>query len=383
VALRRRILDLLGAEPQWLTGDDDATEIAWKSGPAVTFFHVTAGTPDRRDVGVLRVSTPVARAGNSAAARDLCLGLNTYVTTSRWTVAPVGGGGGASPDGAEEVELGCAFVVGQDSLADLEGFALWCVREQVAYATVQMWNGLVAKEVAGRACHYQGFPGGERDDPGSWHPVTHHLQQVLVPNRDLPSDGLADELQAAFRELREAMFRGGTAAWFSAQDTPPLACEMPFSWGAYSDGVIGGQGGRGLPTALVQAMYNGHPSAGNGLLITMYIPVRPDGDIPDVVNTLNRADAEVPWATHSIGGWSLKDGTPVYVIYLPSVLARQDINIPGVMREVLLTLTRQALLARRILLPPEALEWEDKNALVGLAAPQVRHGLAWGETQVA
>lgn len=83
VALRRRILDLLGAEPQWLIGDDDATEIAWKPGPAVTFFHVTSGRPDRRDVGVLRISTPVARVGNSAAAKDLCLGFNTYVTTSR------------------------------------------------------------------------------------------------------------------------------------------------------------------------------------------------------------------------------------------------------------------------------------------------------------
>ena len=61
VALRRRILDLLGAEPQWLTGDDNARVIAWKSGLAVTFFHVTAGTPDRRDVGMLQVSTPLAR----------------------------------------------------------------------------------------------------------------------------------------------------------------------------------------------------------------------------------------------------------------------------------------------------------------------------------
>jgi hypothetical protein len=118
----------------------------------------------------------------------------------------------------------------------------------------------------------------------------------------------------------------------STQDTPPLVCEMPFSWDSYPGGVVGGQGGRGLPTALVQAMYNGHPHAGNGLSITIYIPVRPDGDIPGVMNTLNRADAEVPWVTHSIGGWSLKDGTPVYVIYLPAVLAWQDITIPGMMR---------------------------------------------------
>jgi hypothetical protein len=44
---------------------------------------------------------------------------------------------------------------------------------------------------------------------------------------------------------------------------------------------------------------------------------------------------------------------------------------------------RQALLARRIVLPSDALGWEDKNALVGLAAPQVLHGLAWGEIEVA
>lgn len=383
VALRRRILDLLGTEPQWLTGGDDATEIAWKSGPAVTFFHVTPGMPDRRDVGVLRISTPVARTTDSAAARDLCLGFNTYNTTNRWTVVPARGGGEASGDEAVEVEVSCAFVVGPDSPADLESFALWCMREQVAYATTQMWSGYIAEEVAGQECHYGGFPGGERDEPGCFHPATRHLHDVVGPNRDLPSDGPADELQAAFRELRDAMLRDGTGAWFAAQDTPPLTCEVPFSWQPYPEGVIGGQGGRGLPTALVQTLHNGHPN-GNGLLITMHLPVKPEGSVANVMNALNRADAEVPWASHSIGGWSLKDGTPVYVIYLPAVLAwQEDIRIRAVMREVLLTLALQALLARRILLPPGAQQWQDKNALVGLAASPARHGLAWGETETA
>lgn len=214
-----------------------------------TAWALTPGAPDRRDVGVLRISTPVARAGNSAAARSLCLNFNTYLTTSRWRVVPAGGGagdGGSSTGLAEEVELSCAFVVDQGNLAGLEGFAFWCVQEQVASATVQMWNGFIAREVAGRACRYGGFPGGKRDDPDSWHPVTQHLQQVLVPSRDLPSDRLADELQAAFRELREAMLRDGTGAWFSARDSPPLLCEMPFCWDTYPGGVIGGQGGRGF-----------------------------------------------------------------------------------------------------------------------------------------
>lgn len=59
----------------------------------------------------------------------------------------------------------------------------------------------------------------------------------------------------------------------------------------------------------MQVMYSRRPNAGNGPLITMCIPVRPDGDAADVVNTLNLADAAAPWATHSVGGWSHKDDT--------------------------------------------------------------------------
>ena len=104
---------------------------------------------------------------------------------------------------------------------------------------------------------------------------------------------------------------------------------------------------------------------------------------------------EVAGASHSFGGWTISttvsggDSTaPGCEIFLPAAFAESVANRPYVMREILLTLARQALLARRVLVPPDKRSAEDHGPGIGLAvaadpvATFVRgpHGLAWGET---
>jgi hypothetical protein len=382
-ALRGRLLELLGAEPEWTTGDHDSPVMAWKSGPATTFFHVTAGAAGTPDLGMLRVYTPVAWVGNGNAARDVCLDLNANATTVRWSVAREAD---ASGEYGEELQLSSAFVIGPHNQAELETFALWCVREQIAIATAHLRDGSVAEAVAGQSSSYTGFPGG--DDRADWHEAVFFYERVVLPGAELQSEGLADELQAAFRALRDAMFEEGTSAWFASSDDPPLTCEMPFTWQPYPNRTITRMAEEQLPTALVQATLDDHPDLGNGLRIAVWVPRDPAGNVAQAINALNRLDTEVPASTHSLGGWTMTEKAPACVIYLPAAFAGSVANLPLVMREILLTLARQALLARRVLLPSDERSPEDYGAGLGLAvsadpaATFVRgpHGLAWGET---
>ena len=388
-ALRGRILELLGAEPEWTINDHDSPVMMWRSGPATTFFQVTAGAAGTPDLGVLRVYTPVAWAGNGNAARDVCLDLNANATTVRWSVAREAGDSGEYD---EELQLSCAFVVGPHNQAELESFALWCVREQIAIATAHIRDGSVAEAVAGQSSIYTGFPGG--DDRADWHEAVSFYERVVLPGAELSSSGLADELQAAFRVLLDAMFEEGSGAWFAGQDDPPLTCEMPFTWDPYPDGVItrmptsDDDPGEKPPTALVEAEIAEHTDLGNGLRITVYLPRDPAGHAGRAINALNRLDAEVAGSSHSIGGWTMTEKAPGCVIFLPAAFAESVTNLPLVMREILLTLVRQALLARRVLLPPAERSAEDFGSGLGLAVAADRlatfaqgpHGLAWGET---
>jgi hypothetical protein len=76
------------------------------------------------------------------------------------------------------------------------------------------------------------------------------------------------------------------------------------------------------------------------------------------------------------------------VVFLPAAFAESVANRPYVMREILLTLARQALLARRVLVPADERSADDRSPDLGLAvaadplATFVRgpHGQAWGET---
>jgi hypothetical protein len=394
-ALRARLLELLGAEPEWMTGDHDCPGIVWSSGLATTMFEVTAGADGTPDVGGLRVYTPVAAARNGNTARDVCSELNASTATARWSVVRE-----RDPDGTcyDEVQLQCAFVVGPGNQDLLESFALWCVREQIAVATGHIRAGDVAAAVSGVCSRYTGFPAGD-ERPG-WHPVTSFIDRVVLPSASLSADGLADELQEAFRGLRDTMVGERTSAWFAAEDTPPLTCETPFAWEPYPDGVIthmrvsDDDPGDKPPTALLESELTKHPEFGNGLRITIHVPRDPRGHSGRAINELNRLDTKVAGASHSFGGWTISqavsgDGTsPGCEIFLPAAFAESVANRRYVMREILLTLARQALLARRVLLPADERSAGDCGPGIGLAVAadplaafaRGPHGLAWGET---
>lgn len=397
-ALRARLLALLGAEPDWLIGGHDSRQVIWNSGVATTLFEVADAADGTPDLGVLRVITPVASARNGNAARDLCLQLNAETGLTRWSVA-------REPDGAgqryDEVQASCAFVVGAHSQDTLEGLALWCVREQIAVATGHILSGDLAKALGGRHMRYEGFPGG--DDRPDRHPVTSFLEQVVQPGAALPelADTLAEGLLAAFRDLREAMFEEGVAAWYTMHDRVPLTFESPFSWELYPQGVVTTERSsdddpRKPPTALVESVVTEHPSLGPGLRAAVHVPRDPRGHAGRAANALNLLDAKVPGSSQSIGGWTISriieptyDSTgPGCEIFLPAAFASSVEYLPVALREILLTLARQALLARRVLVPREQQVAEDRADGIGLAAAadpletRVRgpHGLAWGET---
>lgn len=393
--LRARLLDLLGAEPEWMTGDHDAAGIGWNSGLATTMFEVSDGAEGTPDLGVLRVFTPVAVAGNGNAARDVCAELNAGTGTARWSVAPQRGADGSCYD---EVQVSCAFVVGPHNRDALESFALWCVREQIATATAHIRSGDVASAVSGTFIRYAGFPAG--DERADWHPVVSFAEEVLRPGASLPADVLGDELLEAFHGLRGRMFDERTSAWFTLREEFPLTFETPFGWQPYPGGVItrmrAGDEDENTgkpPTALVECALTEHAELGNGLRIAVHVPRDPAGNAGRALNALNRLDAEVAGSSHSLGGWTVAEtagggSAPGCVIFLPAAFAESVANRPFVMREILLTLARQALLARRVLVPPERRSAQDQGPGLGLAAAAdplaafVRgpHGLAWGET---
>src|ERR1700761_9467012 len=78
IALRRGVLERLGAEPEWTDGDHDDNVICWTAGPGTTFFGVGDGPDGAPDLGVLRVFTPVATVGDMEEALEWCGALNTW-----------------------------------------------------------------------------------------------------------------------------------------------------------------------------------------------------------------------------------------------------------------------------------------------------------------
>jgi hypothetical protein len=383
--LRARVLEFLGAEPEWITGDHRDRVMTWTSGPARTIFEVQEGAANAPDLGVLRIWTPVAEIGNAAAARTLCNSLNLYTTTNRWTVASTW----LEPDGAEVLQVNCAFVVSPGSAAVLEDFTLSCVREQIAIATAKMTDD-IADLVGGIPCRFAGPSGSFRDE---WHEVVYYYDRVIGPDRDLPATGLLRGLAVAFEGLKREMFAEETGAWFSAGgvDADGFTCEMPFAWAPYPAGVIGGgaafPGHEMPPTVLVEGSAEANPQVGNGLLLAMRVPAEQGDDPEELASQLNLLDTGIPGVTHSIGAWVINGGQVSYCVYLPVALTERGGDLPAVIREVLLTLARQALLSRRVLVPSDYLDIEDRSADIGLAAAEfppgaggVAHGLAWGET---
>ena len=385
-ALRARLLRSLGAEPQWLIGGHDAEQIVWRSGPATTAFEVAEGTAGTPDLGVLHVYTLVAAGEDGEDARTVCAQLNAHTGTARWSVARE-----QNPDGSysHEVQVSCAFVAGPQISAALESFALWCVREQIATATAHIRSRDVATAISGSHIYHVGFPGGDsREDP---HPVVSFIERVVLPSAWLSASLLADEWLTTFLELRQQMRAERTSAWFAREEKFPLTYETPFSWDSGWDTDQGGTSTR--ETALVEAELAQHPEFGNGLRIAMYVPRGSGGD-GYAVNAVNRLDTEVTGASHSFGGWTepttgIRADALACVIFLPAAFAEIVASWPLAMREIALTLARQALLARRALVPQGERSWEDYGARVGLAmgaAPPGTPGrnplgLAWGEAR--
>jgi hypothetical protein len=350
----------------------------WTSGPVTTFFTVEPGAQATPDLAVLGVMTPVATAGDVSLALEQCNSLNLYGTTNRWTVAPT-----PLDQETQILQVGCAFVVGGHNMASLEGFAVWCIREQIAIATAKMTND-VAVLVGGVPVRTARHEGGDyRDDPSGWHEVVYHYGHVVTPYRSLSAVPLLAGLGGAFEGLKQEMFDDGTGAWYGSVEATRFFCEMPFSWHSYPAGVIGGGaalGGEMPPTVLVAGTTEPHPHVGNGLLLRMRVPAELGDEPGELANRLNLCDRALSGATHSVGAWVAAGNQLAYCVYLPAVLAEQGIDLPAVVREMLLTLARQALIARRLLLDEEDLTDQDRSAAVGLAAPTAPHGLAWGET---
>ena len=413
VALRARILDRIGAEEEWTRTSEELSLIVWMSGPVATYFRVDHGAGDTPDLGILRIWTPVGAIGDLEAAWWQCDRLNRTATTSRWAVVP---------NSLDAPVLGatCAFVVGPHNVDALEGLALWCVREQVAVATAAVADGiasLVGPGGTGDPGEFQdagaGRAGGTGAAPYGWgpfpgwelrrdeHEAVRHYEQYISPGRDASSVPLAEALLEAFGTLHDQMRKEGTGVWGRWKDAPVLTCEMPMSWDWYPGGRIAMTDEKAPPTALVDVSVDDHPRAGNGLRISLRLPWPPGPQALTELGLMNTLDMVVRGATHTIGAWSLEQRpageedtrlskalVPAYLysVYLPAALADpalagQDLDLPAIMREILLTLARQALLFLCRLGEPRARE--DDSPYVGLAARAgdvPAHGLAWGET---
>ncbi|HEX4834015.1 MAG TPA: hypothetical protein VH478_23320 [Trebonia sp.] len=393
-ALRARILERLGAEEEWTRASDDLGLVAWMSGPAVTFFRIGDGAEGTPDLGILRIVTPVAAIGDAEAALAECDRLNQGAITSRWTVE-------VDRLGADALAVACTFIVGPHNLGHLEAFATWCAREQIAAAIAQITGG-IARRVAGAQA---GGPAGPVAAPHPWGPypdwslrpgasaAVRGYEDDARPGRAESSAPLARALVEAFEELIAEMAEQGTGEWGAWTDATVLTCETPMTWAQYPDDFIGQVCDEAPDTAIMTATRDDHPRAGNGLRVALRIPWSPVEQALQAVARMNRLDAEVRGATHSLGAWSLEsqpseDGGDepgyVYSVYLPAALAgaHGPADMTALMREVLLTVARQGLLWRRML-AASLRTWEDDHPYVGLAArpgDTAWHGLAWGET---
>lgn len=384
--LRERILRALGAEKEWLERRDDGS-VVWLTGLLATFFEVSPGFADTPDLGVLTIYTPVAIAGDIEAAFHDCDQLNRQAMVSRWLFVRTGCAN-------DEVALAamCSFVIGPRNVDALTAFAIWCVREQIVTAVGALDAGIADK--AGDGIPYGWGPMLGREHRGKRHPVTMAAPyESGDPERN--SNILAEHAYDAYNALVARMTDAGEAVWGTWADAEDLTFDVPVSWDDYPGGVIG-RDGDGVPlTAIVKVACDDHPRAGGGLRFTMRTPWAPaPADAERNVSALN-SGGSAGSASHLLGAWALREfpvedehGTvthtvPVYryTVFLPASLADSGygIDLPAVLREVLLTLARMALIVRRTLNVREGLR-DDGYQYIGLEAPYMRHGLAWGET---
>lgn len=378
-SLRQRVLERLGAEQEWIAGDEDDEVVRWTAGLATTFFEVSDGPDGVPGLGVLQVYTRVATVGDMERGLDRCVALNVEATMLRWQVTR----GSYDGQDGQMLWLACSFVVGRRSQWGLESFIVWCVQEQVALATAKM-AGDLPWQVGGRPCIDSVHKTAPYRVAEDWNAAVHEYPSALALARNGPADALASHLRDSFRILREDMLRQAAGTWYSDDPDSPLpSWEVPATWqrpgGDYIRWQLRDSGG--TPTAKVDTALTKWGDAGNGLLLAMHVPsyqVRSNA----AINQLNCLNESAQGATHWTGAWTRHEGELAYLVFLPAALLELDVAWEFVMREILLTFARQAQLARRAVFNERISVQPDGRLLgqVGFEATRAPHGLAWGET---
>lgn len=418
-ALRRQVLDALGAEPEWTVGDDDDAQIIWIAGPLPTFLTIEPVGELTPRLGVLTVRTRCAWVQDLDQARHVVADLNHMTTLNRWVLLSDPGPDGwwttdehaaydwagasrrqhrlASPpavDATPSVEVGASFVVG-DPAADLPLTAILAiVREQIAKATAVVTNYFADGwgEPAAVSLDDQHRAGD------SWNDVVYHLDRHHTPYADHDPTTLHQALLEAFRLEREDQFHRANAAWFGSGDDTSFTCEVPYGPGPFPDGVIGMTAARGLEvddanrTALLQASPTRNPHWGNGVLVTLRVPENSNKDEPwwaaALLNAQNRLNGggNSSGTAHGLGAWAEHDGGLSHVLFLPvawtTALGAEDLT--QLLRQVLANAARLSWASRRVLepcfdLPIELLAAGHPGRLSGLAAGDNARGPQFGE----
>ena len=421
VWLRRQLLEALGAEPEWMVGDDHDAQIIWLPGPLPTFLAVEPAGDLTPGLGLLTVRTRCAWVQDLDGARQMVAELNSTTSVNRWSViGDPGPQGWADPQGpyspgaatelrqrrlapppasgaTPSVEVGASFVVG-DEATDLPlAVIVQIVREQVAKAVALAtndfhtgWGQPAAVALEDRA----------RDSDAGWNDIVYHFDQTLPAHADADAAAMQQALLDAFHLEQAEQFQSA-AAWYGGGDASGFTCEVPYGPGPFPAGLIGMIQERGLEvdddtrTSLVQASPQRHPHLGNGLLVTLRTPGNCNDDepwwVPALLNAQNRLTGAGNHAAaeHGLGAWTDRDGSLWHILFVPAAwataLTPEDLR--QFFRQVLANAARLSWTARRVLEPHVDLTVEQlvrgaSNPPSGLAAGPNARGPEFGEPGV-
>ena len=423
--LRTRLLEALGAEPEWTAGTEDSIDVVWLAGPAPTFLSVQEGGALTPGLAVLTVRTRCAWVENLDQARWMVEDLNVHTTLNRWVVLGDPGPEGwfdsqmddqapdwmdteslrrglissrPAPDAPVSVEVAVSFVVGDVSTDVPFGAVVLAVSEQIAKATALVTNDFAEGWGEATVADIDGRQRGGND----WNHVVYHYDNHVSPRASDDATPLLLTLNEAFAAEQAAQFEYATAAWYGGGDGSGFTCEVPYGPGPFDEGVIGMTASREIPltdenrTSLVTASLVENPHAGKGLLITMRVPGDTNADDPpwwqasmlNAQSRLNRGGAS-PGMAHGFGAWALHEDEPQHVVFIPASwandLPREEL-VPF-FRQVLANFSRLSWAARRVMeqfadVEVSALLEPDEIPLSGLASGPLARGPQFGEPGV-
>lgn len=423
--LRGRLLEALGAEPEWTVGTEDSPDVVWLAGPVPTFLSVQAGGALTPRLAVLNVRTRCAWVENLDHARLTVDDLNRHTTLNRWVVlgdpAPNNWfdsqvddqtphwmdvealrrgliSSRPAPDAPISVEVTVSFVVGDPSTDVPFEAVLLTVSEQIAKATALVTNDFAEGWGEAAVTDLDGRQRGGDD----WNQVVYHYDNRVTHRASEDPAPLLSALNAAFVAEQTAQFENAASAWYGGGDGSGFTCEVPYGPGPFEEGVIGMTDSRGIPlteenrTSLIRAFPVDNPHAGNGLLITMRVPMNQNVDdlswwqasMLNAQSRLNGGGSSAGMA-HGFGAWALHQDEPQHVVFIPASWAF-DLPIEELVcffRQVLANFARLSWAARRVLEPyagvePEALLKPDDIPSSGLASGPFARGLQFGEPGV-